>query len=1103
MRLVKQSVLFFREGNSDKTYEIDLCDTGSDSYVVNFRYGKRGANLKEGSKTPVPVSLTEAQKIFDAVENEKLGKGYTADPSGDSSIPAAAPFTLEYTTALSTDWLNMPSGRHKAILQRLHNAVNGQKDNLRSKWKLSRIIWKAGEYKIAAATPYIIKLFNSGDALQQYTGCWALSRTGGSEAVNALQSIFKSFPSQRVSRLAGAGLMNVLDGLEKEQHVLHFVNSLPEDFKVPINSQQSTEIKALAIERIGQLQQSHSWLENLYLISVEKKWLRPVVKQILLSIALKPGYFKHLRTIYKWSELLDDFEILGLLSCRFEREPELFTHYLSSADRQSVKTYVQEADDYIKLSVELAKTNSRIAYSNKTRWYLHRRSLRRLYMLGSVDNTDYVKLSTAILIAYNKTTDEKEFYSEFGYSYVNNGYERTETRFPASAQAIYLHQILSGNNAKLKLVAGHRWQIVNEAVPRSSKNKSNNEQKSGGLLKMFTGLFGKKKTVPPPVESIPEPVITNETGTPFLHLWNKLPQAYVQLLMNGQLDEIHEFAKNYLTKHPEYNNIIEKLDVQACIKLLSSPYNIPASFGFSVVEKKYNQPLKDVGLVVALLNSNHEPARAQGKRWVESDTYYFFNDIDFIVSLLFARHDDARTWGSNALKGKAFSPDVQKLVTGKAIALLVSATTEDSLPAKIIKDGTDTLSHICTRELEDLNPRVLTDLLQHPVPEVLLFGLRILNMQKAKINAQELPDEFIVSLLQHHYEPVRSEGVQLLNTIPIDALLKKSNIVLNSCISTYTDVRKAIAPVVAKLAAADASFGNNAATELMPYLLRKEKSEGLHEDISRLLCNELSGYLQDANKETALNLLYSNYAAAQNVGVVILEKYTQSSQLTIPQVIALGAHENLNVREWCWKFYENEIPRIKYEKEAAVRLLESKWADTRAFARNYFKEKFEEKDWDSDTLISLADSVKPDTEAFARELITKYFQSDSGEIYLQKLSQHPREKMQLFVTNYLERYAANDAGKLKSLEFYFRSVLTRVNKGRIAKNRVFNFLLTEGRKSEAAAVIVNAIIADVSATAAIEDKAKCIEILAQLKNIYAVETPLEILPVAEKAVNAF
>jgi hypothetical protein len=299
-------------------------------------------------------------------------------------------------------------------------------------------------------------------------------------------------------------------------------------------------------------------------------------------------------------------------------------------------------------------------------------------------------------------------------------------------------------------------------------------------------------------------------------------------------------------------------------------------------------------------------------------------------------------------------------------------------------------------------------------------------------------------------------------------------------------------PVIARLAQKDRTFGEKAADLLMPYLLRKETSEGVHDDISRLLCNELSDYLLNVNKELALNLLYGNYAAAQNVGVVILEKYTDPSQLTIAQVIALGGHENWNVRQWCWKFYKEQAARIKFEKEAAVKLLDSKWADTRQFAMQFFREQFTADDWTPEALITLADSVKPDIEAYGRELITKFFTSEQGTTYLLKLSQHPSENMQLFATNYLERFAADDVEKIKSLEYYFRSVLTRVNKSRIAKNRLYHFLLTEGRKSESAARVIGAILSDVSAIAAIGDKAKCIEVLLQLKSLYEVESPLQV-----------
>jgi hypothetical protein len=45
MKLVKQSSLEYREGSSDKVYEVDLCELEPGSFTVNFRYGRRGTAL--------------------------------------------------------------------------------------------------------------------------------------------------------------------------------------------------------------------------------------------------------------------------------------------------------------------------------------------------------------------------------------------------------------------------------------------------------------------------------------------------------------------------------------------------------------------------------------------------------------------------------------------------------------------------------------------------------------------------------------------------------------------------------------------------------------------------------------------------------------------------------------------------------------------------------------------------------------------------------------------------------------------------------------------------------------------------------------------------
>ncbi|OQP65784.1 hypothetical protein A3860_14395 [Niastella vici] len=1102
MRLVKQSILYFKEGNSDKVYEIDLCDVGNDKYVVNFRYGRRYAKLKEGSKTPVPVSLPDAEKIFDEIESEKISKGYTASESGVSSIPKAGTFKLaNETTTIGTNWMSMPPGRTKGILQRLYNAVQGITTSYKTSWKLSRIIWKAGEYKIPEAAQYIIKLYNNGDAVHQYSCTWALARCGTEAAIPALQQIFNEHSSPVISRIAGAGLFSLLSGKAKEDHLAWYINSLPEPIKGALNS--GKELEGLLLERIAQHQPQYNWLENLYLISLEQEFFYPLVKRILLQVPLKPNYFKHIRAVFKLAELLDDFETTSLLTLRFEREPEFFRHLMPVNNRVS-KSYVAQVKEYVNPHIELSKKSSRLAYSQKTRLYLRQRVNRRLQMYGQIDSLDYVKLATGILIAYNRELDFKEAYTTSDYRWNGRNYARTEIRYPQNAHAVFLHRILSGEHPELLLIGNKVWRLKTEqellaSQPKPQQPAASNKKEEGGLLRKISGIFGKKKEGQPLPQKAGEQQVAavNENGTPFLHLWNKLPQAYVQLLMEAALDEIHEFAQGGLIAHPAWNEIKEKLNKYDCINLLQSPFDIPAAFGLRLTAEKFAGIQADPEVVIALLNSRNTDARNKGKEWTITYQQYYLKQSDFIKDLIFVADADISNWANELIKSGNLNAEIKTVAAGKAVAKMMDYRAMSSENEQIINRASITLLTLFENELQHISLSIISDLLQHEVPPVLLFGLQLL--KKQQLDLKELNRSLLFGLLQHSYAPVREMGLSLLNELPEEILLQYTDEIIVSCTSSFSDVRRGMAPVIARMAKKDRSFGEKAADLLMPYLLRKETSEGAHDDISNLLCNELSDYLQNANKETALNLLYGNYAAAQNVGIVILEKYTDPAQLTIAQVIALGGHENLNVRSWCWKFFKEQVSRVKFEKDAAVKLLDSKWADTRQFAMQYFREQFTADDWTPEALISLADSVKPDIEAYGRELITRFFVSERGTTYLLKLSQHPSERMQLFATNYLERFAADDVEKIQTLEFYFRSVLTRVNKSRIAKNRIYHFLLTEGRKSEAAAKAIGAILSDVSAIAAIGDKAKCIEVLLQLKSLYEVESPLVVKEIETRA----
>lgn len=76
-----QISLYFAEGRSDKEYHAEIIKVAG-GHVVNYRYGRRGASLTTGSKTPYPVELSQAQKIYDKLVKDKTAKGYTPDVSG-------------------------------------------------------------------------------------------------------------------------------------------------------------------------------------------------------------------------------------------------------------------------------------------------------------------------------------------------------------------------------------------------------------------------------------------------------------------------------------------------------------------------------------------------------------------------------------------------------------------------------------------------------------------------------------------------------------------------------------------------------------------------------------------------------------------------------------------------------------------------------------------------------------------------------------------------------------------------------------------------------------------------------------------------------------
>ncbi len=75
------TTLYYCQGSSDKIYQVGI-ERSAAGFRVNFAFGRRGSTLQAGSKTPRPVELAAARKIYEKLVAEKNAKGYTPGAQG-------------------------------------------------------------------------------------------------------------------------------------------------------------------------------------------------------------------------------------------------------------------------------------------------------------------------------------------------------------------------------------------------------------------------------------------------------------------------------------------------------------------------------------------------------------------------------------------------------------------------------------------------------------------------------------------------------------------------------------------------------------------------------------------------------------------------------------------------------------------------------------------------------------------------------------------------------------------------------------------------------------------------------------------------------------
>ena len=1042
MRLIQQRKLYFQEGTSDKVYEVDLCEAGEGEFVVNFRYGRRGSNLKDGTKTVFPVGLEEAQQVFNKLVESKIRKGYRdagGEVPGGVTEPAAEQDLAVPPAGGEIPLPGAPAARRQ-ILDHLDQAVRGRRP---ARWRLSRVIWRAGEWRLTEALPSLCELVGSGlcnDPMSRYALAWALGRCGHGDprALEKLQ-ILVAYPDEPATqRIAAEGLR-----ANDPASVAHLEDRLPSRIAAALRGGELGGLRAAVEAELESATPPFDFLHQLYLLSDAYPLAREVVFEIAQTAPMKPPFFKHLRHLFKVAEFRLDADFFGMLSRRFESSRAFY-----NSSYYGGRVWVPDLRKSLDPATESAKADSHLAYSTRTRRYLRRRVVQTMSRAGEAGDVEvFITLATGVLQAYDDQRDRREPRGEsdyFGGDWVTVQYDCFADYYP-------LNYLLYTNSSRYRLRDNLRWACRENYQPGD-----------------------------------PAPAGREEA---FPDLWDQAPDALMHLLRVSRCEPVAAFAvKVWRANESRFDGLV---DVAFIADLLGRPFELANQLGLDLARARFDPREPNLDLLQAMLACPFAPARELGLEWLGGCKQVLGDHLEFCAALITSRYGDVQL-AVRQLLGTARLGEAQ---LGQLVPLVIDALLgfdgDDAGAPEAARNARETLLIIAGAELEQLRPEVVASLLVHDLEEVQLLGAHV--ALRFESRAGELSDVVLESMLLSDFASVRELGMRLFGKLPDSALLERQDILASFCISKKPDLRQAAQPIVQRLAGIDAGFGEEIVGRFYPWLLRKEGHEGLHEDLFELLEGSLGDHLQAIPANYGFRMVESRYVAAQKLGLLLIKKFIDLAQQPMRQVAALGGGQLFELRQHIAGFYRENPDHIRANAEDALRVLDNQWKDGREAGFAFFREAFSEDDWNPSLLVSVCDSNRPEVQAFGRELITRFFKNEDGPEYLTKLSQHPSPDLQTFATNYLERFAGGQPERIAGLELYFVTVLSAVNRGRVAKQRVLEFLRGQAIADREIAGVVTRILARQSATIAIGDRAACIRALLSIQEAWpelAQESPL-------------
>lgn len=1073
MKLLDQRILVWRDGSVDRIHEVDLLELSPGRAVVNFRYGKRGGPLRDGSKTPMPVPLEQARALFLREIAAKIEKGYVEDtsavpgggaerpPPSTASPPAAAP-TLR---AVPPPPPPSGAGPEGALLRRLAEGerpaapatpdrpatflrgsagiVARQRRRVRKPRPLYRVIERVGELRLEAALPYLFDLLPRADVRLAYVIAGALGRIGGPEASAALVPLLQHADEPLRRRAVEALRLHAPPearvGLAESR-----TDRLPEPLRAAVKSHRpervADEVTALLAE--PSLERA-MLLGELYLIDSEA--VRPALLEAARTLPLRPPFLRVLRHLFKAAEYRRDPALWGTLAWRFETTRAAFRvgkRIGSGRFGERVVNISLNGERKTQVMSRIGAADSALGYSDRTRKYLRIRCWRLLRRLGQDGGPDYVRMAVGALLPW---TDA----------------DRVEPRVQPGLEAAPPTSGARGRGPMLSVPYPLFHSLVHGNSGRFLRSKR-----------------GRMAWLP---ANAPKTGIPREEA--FAELWDRAPAGLLHLLAESRCEAVHVFAVRALQANTPF---IDTLDKGVATMLLERPYEGTVALGLKVARLRW-PPQGDRDLLLAAAHAAHLPARSQAWQWMSQSPHLLANDSDGIATLLSGPWSDTRAVARQQLDRMVLSPDLARALVVRLVSRLLP------LRGPAAADVVAALGGPLEYSFVTVGLSVLRDLMAHPEEAVQALVARVLAARPADQEAA------LGLLLRSTFPAIRATALSWLDGLGVEALLARPGLLLALAASADPLLRER-GLLLARSAVESGGGDNGGAADLAlaaTALLLEPLPAGAPTGLVSLLEALPDAALADIPEERLHELLRSKRPTAVEAGGLVLGALPADRALD-PALYQLVHHEARRVREGLLRALQRRASTLSGALAELTPLTDCRWPESREglFALLL---RLPAEAWTVEHLSTLSDSNRPDVQRFAVQIIQRATPPGQEAPLLRRLAEHPSPRIQSVAVSLLEG-VAEGAALIPELEPFFRVLLGQIGRATAARLRLQAWLLRAALEEEAAARVALSVLGPLSATTAIEDRARIIEALAALRRRWpALEGPLRPIPVELRA----